>query len=191
MSKEKYKIVNKSCCEDFRQFSFKTTSGIAYNLAKLYNGIPGAQSNQIPYLDVSEVEGVPFGITKFLNTLNDHSTEANILAKIGADNWMIGKFIAHPLVDFVRVLPVSSHKNGVYRYEFIQDTSYIHQVPEAARASAAVPEAAQAGGSLYDNKGKLLYRGQMKNGLPHGYGTGYYANGKVGHVGMFKGGKIV
>jgi hypothetical protein len=49
----------------------------------------------------------------------------------------------------------------------------------------------QNGGSLYDKKGKLLYRGEMKNGLPHGYGTGYYANGKVGHVGMFKGGKIV
>jgi antitoxin component YwqK of YwqJK toxin-antitoxin module len=31
----------------------------------------------------------------------------------------------------------------------------------------------------------------MKNGVPHGYGTGYYANGKVGHVGLFKGGKIV
>jgi len=51
-------------------------------------------------------------------------------------------------------------------------------------------EDVKAGGSLYD-KGKLLYRGQMKNGLPHGYGTGYYANGDVGHVGMFKGGKIV
>ena len=49
----------------------------------------------------------------------------------------------------------------------------------------------QIGGSLYDKKGKLLYRGQMKNGVPHGYGTGYYANGKVGHTGMFKGGKIV
>ena len=53
------------------------------------------------------------------------------------------------------------------------------------------PEYVQPGGSLYDNKGKLLYRGQMKNGVPHGYGTGYYANGKVGHTGMFKGGKIV
>jgi hypothetical protein len=49
----------------------------------------------------------------------------------------------------------------------------------------------QIGGSLYDKKGKLLYRGQMKNGVPHGYGTGYYTNGKVGHVGMFKNGKII
>lgn len=53
------------------------------------------------------------------------------------------------------------------------------------------PQDVKAGGSLYDNKGKLLYRGQVKNGLPHGYGTGYYTTGKVGHVGMFKGGKIV
>jgi antitoxin component YwqK of YwqJK toxin-antitoxin module len=62
---------------------------------------------------------------------------------------------------------------------------------EELEARLRAKEAAQPGGSLYDKKGKLLYRGQMKNGLPHGYGTGYYANGKVGHVGMFKGGKIV
>jgi antitoxin component YwqK of YwqJK toxin-antitoxin module len=80
----------------------------------------------------------------------------------------------------VRILPVASYKEAtsttpaVLRQEFIMDNT--HKV---------------GGGSLYDNKGKLLYRGEMKNGVPHGYGTGYYANGKVGHTGMFKGGKIV
>jgi hypothetical protein len=80
----------------------------------------------------------------------------------------------------VRVLPVSSKQIGpqkIERYYPIIDNGFFYPVSKAVQAN-------QAGGTLYDNKGKLLYRREMKNGLPHGYG-------KVGHVGLFKGGKIV
>ena len=159
------------------------------------------------YLDV----GPMGGITNFVKALNsgthsdkyyepfDPLKKKNGTKLLKELNWIYGKFhtesirglVTYPLTK-VKILPVMSRKIGEskIRKEFIIDRSFL---PESATAAAesAIPAAAQPGGSLYDKKGKLLYRGEMKNGVPHGYGTGYYANGKVGHVGMFKGGKIV
>ena len=160
-------------------FTFTTTSGKVYNLS-LY----GNRTNErLTFLPVDSIDGL-------LSNLNNRIQDPDKF------NWICGTFNSYrnglPL-GIVKILPVYEITTGIYGIDtrlIIIDTSFL---PESATAAAesAIPAAAQPGGSLYDNKGKLLYRGQMKNGLPHGYGTGYYANGKVGHVGMFKGGKIV
>jgi hypothetical protein len=173
----KYTLVDTSCCKMAKVFKFVTEDGITYNLSG--HGMLGQL--RVPYIDVGGVGG----ITKLLTSLNSGGhLEHNFLQHLGPLNWMIGEFSSSKdgiPVGSVRVLPVASYKEAtpttpaVLRQEFIMDNT--HKVG--------------GGGSLYDNKGKLLYRGEMKNGVPHGYGTGYYANGKVGHTGMFKGGKIV
>jgi antitoxin component YwqK of YwqJK toxin-antitoxin module len=131
------------------------------------------------------------GITNLLSILNDENKEKKVNDIIGDFQWIVCTYQNDGVTgQIVKTIPVLSVNNsGLIKKGYIIDTLYVPG--EAARASAAVPEAAQPGGSLYDKSGKLLYRGEMKNGLPHGYGTGYYANGKVGHVGLFKGGKIV
>ena len=169
----KYTLVDTSCCKMAKVFNFIREDGTTYNLS----GYGMLGQLEVPYVDVGVIDGVPRGITYVLNTLNSQS-ETDLLSAIGLDKWMIGTFNSYKNglpIGTVRVLPVMSYRPGVYRYEFIIDNSY----------------KVGGGDSLYDNKGKLLYRGEMKNGVPHGYGTGYYSNGKVGHTGMFKGGKIV
>ena len=209
----RFQLVDISCCTEESGFYFITIDNLRYRLSiisrgrndlyklptkeNLLNDTAGQSSTStnpiIPYLNVTSMGG----ITNLLRGLNTGFIlpDTDILKS----NWMVGKIILEnngtriqPNITYkegqIKILPVISHGTNaqtmqrVTRTENIIDSSY-----QAASASAA----AQPGGSLYDNKGKLLYRGQMKNGLPHGYGTGYYANGKVGHTGMFKGGKIV
>ena len=198
----KYTLVDTSCCKMARVFKFVTKDGTEYNLSGWEEyGMP--ERLQVPYVDVGSVGG----ITKVLTSLNSQ-LETDLLSAIGLDKWMIGTFNSYKNglpIGTVRVLPVTSQRlatpktPAVYRYEFIIDNSYNPFIEAALKGDqaalnsqiAALNKRVQGGDSLYDNKGKLLYRGEMKNGLPHGYGTGYYSNGKVGHTGMFKGGKIV
>ena len=162
-----------------KKFTFTTTSGTVYNLS-LYGRTGRTES--LTSLCVDSIDGL-------LSNLNNRTQDPDEF------NWIYGTFHSYKSglpVGIVKILPVYDY-TGIYGIEkslIIIDTSFL---PESATAAAesAIPAAAQPGGSLYDKKGKLLYRGEMKNGVPHGYGTGYYANGKVGHVGMFKGGKIV
>ena len=171
----KYTLVDTSCCKMAKMFKFVTEDGTIYNLS----GYGMLGEVEVPYIDVGGVGG----ITKVLTSLNSGGElEHNYLQQLGPGNWMIGEFSSSKdglPNGRVRVLPVMSYRKAtpstpaILRQEFIMDNTY------------------KVGGSLYDNKGKLLYRGEMKNGIPHGYGSGYYANGKVGHTGMFKGGKIV
>jgi hypothetical protein len=202
----KYTLVDTSCCKMAHVFKFVTKDGVTYNLS----GYAMMGQLEVPYINVSAVGG----ITKVLTSLNSGGhLETDLLSAIGLDKWMIGEFNSSkqskdssPLpIGSVRLLPVMSYRLTtlktplVARYEFIIDNSYNPFVEAALKGDqaawnfqiAALNNRVQSGGSLYDNKGKLLYRGEMKNGVPHGYGTGYYANGKVGHTGMFKGGKIV
>jgi hypothetical protein len=175
---KRFTIIDTSCCTSDK-FDFISSSGETYNLSHKYvvlklPGYNGPEDIRLPYLDVN----LYGGITNFLNKLNTGNEFPDL-------KWLVGTFesnlmVGHIPLGTVKILPIRSVKREpgqppVYRSEIVIDNEYV----------------AQAGGSLYDNKGKLLYRGEMKNGLPHGYGTGYYANGKVGHVGMFKGGKIV
>jgi hypothetical protein len=182
---QRFTLVDTSCCSSRKGFCFETKYK-TYNLSTQHSIWP-----TIPYLDANDYGG----ITELLSTLNSGNELQDL---IESDKWIIGKFNYEDYskerfenqnlpVKTVRILPVRSEKRVSKnliktRRELIIDNEFIEE--ESKRAD-------QAGGSLYDNKGKLLYRGEMKNGLPHGYGTGYYANGKVGHVGMFKGGKIV
>ena len=151
-------------------------------------------------LDTTPYQQVGSGITVLLDSLNT-SRKCSAADPL---KWMVCKVSFHPYHAIYKILPVFSQRVNPVTQEivstkkgFIIDTQYAHaeassaKQPSSAAAESAIPAAAQPGGSLYDKKGKLLYRGEMKNGVPHGYGTGYYANGKVGHVGMFKGGKIV
>ena len=154
-----------------------------YNLSSRYED---NKQQKLKYFNVNNLGG----ITELLNRLNGVSSNKKPKKPLPDLHWLVGSFKPDTVNKYltglgqVKILPVESvgtEENGTktYRYEIIIDTDSV----------AAAP--AQPGGSLYDNKGKLLYRGGMKNGLPHGYGTGYYANGKVGYVGMFKAGKIV
>ena len=189
----RFTILNTRPFQSAKIFTFTSTSGIEYNLSLSYVSMD--MEKQLPYLDVSRIGG----ITKLLSDLNRGIRDPKTL------NWIEGKFYSYRdglPVGIVRISPVSSQDST----EIIMDNSVLPESAPAAAsaesaipaaesaipaAESAIPAAAQPGGSLYDKNGKLLYRGQMKNGVPHGYGTGYYANGKVGHVGMFKGGKIV
>ena len=148
--------------------SFFADNGVKYN--------PKLPYGEFDYFDANMYGG----ITKLIEILNAADSPAKQSILISA-KWLTGYF-ANGARTFVngtktKILPVKSVKlDGTVRETYIIDTEYKSEQP---------------GGSLYDNKGKLLYRGEMKNGVPHGYGTGYYSNGKVGHVGIFKGGKIV
>jgi hypothetical protein len=180
---EQFTLVDISECRDHKGSNFTTTSDIVYNLS-VYRK---SSSLSLPYLDLTQMGK--------LDTLLTRLNNGEELEELKEVSWIYGNFYCGdnglPL-GVVKILPVitvePSRQSGKL-YSVIIDNLYVHG--EEGRASAAVPEAAQPGGSLYDKSGKLLYRGEMKNGLPHGYGTGYYANGKVGHVGLFKGGKIV
>jgi hypothetical protein len=181
---EQFTLVHISVCYHHRGSNFTTTSGIVYNLS----GYRTKSSLSLPYLDLTQMGK--------LDTLLTRLNNGEELEELKEVSWIYGNFscggngLPHGYV--VKILPVitvePSRESGKL-YSVIIDNLYVHG--EEGRASAAVPEAAQPGGSLYDKNGTLLYRGEMKNGVPHGYGTGYYANGKVGHVGLFKGGKIV
>ena len=173
MTEERFKFINESNyplrCELSRTGTDKDGDEYKYSFSD-QRSMNSTVALNILY------KGVNGGITNLLRRLN-----------AGEDlplSWIICD-IKCPVSGYsgmCRILPVYSvstdavTRKEVTRVGFIIDTTYVH---------------AQPGGSLYDNKGKLLYRGGMKNGLPHGYGTGYYANGKVGYVGMFKGGKII
>ena len=184
---ERFTIVdiNQKCIVS-QIFYFETTSGKKYNLST-YGGFGKERLDDLPYLDV----GPSGGITNLLRDLNNGKKSPDVL------KWIDGTFHCYTgdlPKGIVKISQVASrHLRQGIRMEIIIDNSATSVLPESATAAAesAIPAAAQPGGSLYDEKGKLLYRGEMKNGVPHGYGTGYYANGKVGHVGMFKGGKIV
>ena len=46
-------------------------------------------------------------------------------------------------------------------------------------------------GKLYDRKGRLLYSGELVNGVPHGKGTAYDVESGKGYKAKFKGGKML